>query len=83
MTGFQDLDSALAHDHFHLTCLPPSRLRGPRAPHCATVHASWRSKCIMQASSGPAPAILEWYGHCVRLSVKKLEGSGSMKNFEN
>ena len=25
MTGFQDLDSVLAHDHFHLACLPPSR----------------------------------------------------------
>ena len=24
--------------------------------------------------SGPAPTILEWYGHCVRVSVNKLGG---------
>ena len=24
--------------------------------------------------SGPEPAILEWYGHCVRLSVNKARG---------
>ena len=28
--------------------------------------------------TGPAPAILDWYGHCVRLSVKKVGGSGGM-----
>ena len=28
--------------------------------------------------TGPAPAILDWYGHCVRVSVNKLGGSGGM-----
>ena len=28
--------------------------------------------------AGPEPAILDWYGHCVRLSVNKLGGSGGM-----
>ena len=60
MTGFQDLDSALAHDHFHLACLPPSRRTALPAPSsvsvtwatCASLRncAPWRSKCIMQAS---------------------------------
>ena len=26
-------------------------------------------------TSGPEPAILDWYGHCVPLSVNKLGGS--------
>ena len=29
-------------------------------------------------SSGLAPAILDWYGHCVCVSVNKLGGSGGM-----
>ena len=29
-------------------------------------------------TSGLAPAILDWYGHCVRVSVKKVGGSGGM-----
>ena len=32
---------------------------------------------------GPAPAILDWYGHCVRVSVNKLGGSGGMLPQEN
>ena len=32
--------------------------------------------------SGPEPAILDWYGHCVRLSVNKLGGSGGMLSQE-
>ena len=28
--------------------------------------------------AGPAPTILDWYGHCVRVSVNKLGGSGGM-----
>ena len=38
---------------------------------CACVH------------SGPEPAILDWYGHCVRSSVNKLGGSGGMLPQEN
>ena len=37
------------------------------------------SSCV----SGPAPAILDWYGHCVRVSVNKVEGSGGMLPQEN
>ena len=37
-------------------------------------------KCI---NTGPAPAILDWYGHRVRLSVNKLGGSGGMLPQEN
>ena len=33
--------------------------------------------------SGPAPAILDWYGHCVRVSVNKLGGPGGMLPQEN
>ena len=29
-------------------------------------------------SSWPEPAILDWFGHCVRLGVNKLGGSGGM-----
>ena len=43
----------------------------------------WLSSLLITVHTGPAPAILEWYGHCVRLSVKKVEVSGGMKNFEN
>ena len=32
---------------------------------------------------GPEPAILDWYGHCVRLRVNKLGGSGGMLPQEN
>ena len=32
---------------------------------------------------GPEPAILDWYGHCVRLSVNKLGGSGGMLTQQN
>ena len=28
--------------------------------------------------AGPAPAILDWYGHCVCISVTKVGGSGGM-----
>ena len=34
-------------------------------------------------TSGPAPAILDWYGHCVRVSVNKAGGSGGMLPQEN
>ena len=27
--------------------------------------------------SGPAPTILDWYGHCVRVSVNNLGGLGA------
>ena len=33
-------------------------------------------------NTGPEPAILDWYGHCVRLSVNKLGGSGGMLSQE-
>ena len=29
-------------------------------------------------TAGPEPAILDWYGHCVHLSVNKLGGYGGM-----
>ena len=32
---------------------------------------------------GPEPAILDWYGYCMRLSVNKLGGSGSMHPLKN
>ena len=41
---------------------------------------------FVEYSTGPAPAILDWYGHCVRLSMNKLRGAGGMltqENFEN
>ena len=31
---------------------------------------------MMNHHTGPAPAILGWYGHCVRLSVNKVGGGG-------
>ena len=33
--------------------------------------------------AGPAPAILDWCGHCVRVNVNKLGGSGGMLPQEN
>ena len=30
-----------------------------------------------RARTGPAPDILDWYSHCVRLSVNKLGGLGA------
>ena len=33
--------------------------------------------------AGPAPTILDWYGHCMRLSVNKLGRSGGMLPQEN
>ena len=41
---------------------------------------------VKTGSAGPAPAILDWYGHCMCVSVNKLGGSGGMlphKNFSN
>ena len=32
----------------------------------------------MTSTVGPAPAILDWYGYCVRVSVNKVGGSGGM-----
>ena len=32
----------------------------------------------IHAVAGLAPAILDWYGHCMRESVNKLGGSGGM-----
>ena len=29
---------------------------------------------VFSTETGPAPTILEWYGHCVRVSVNKLGG---------
>ena len=39
-------------------------------------HAS--SSTALMYISGPEPAILDCYGHCVRLSVDKLGGSGGI-----
>ena len=36
-----------------------------------------------EESPGPAPTILDWYGHCVRVSVNKVGGSGGMLPKEN
>ena len=38
---------------------------------------------IVIPNAGPAPTILEWYGHCMRLSVNELGGSGGMFPQEN
>ena len=32
------------------------------------------TKLFCHPCTGPAPAILDWYGHCVRVSVNKLGG---------
>ena len=37
----------------------------------------------LQVVTGPEPPILDWYGHCVRLSANKLGGSGGMHPQEN
>ena len=34
-------------------------------------------------SAGPAPAISDWYGHCVYVSVNKVGGSGGMPPKDN
>ena len=34
--------------------------------------------CETQMLTGLEPAILDWYGHCVRLSVSKLGRCGGM-----
>ena len=33
--------------------------------------------------TGPQPAILDWYGHCMGLSANKVGGSGGMLPQEN
>ena len=38
-------------------------------------------KC--NGNSGPAPAISDWDGHCVCVSVNKVGGSGGMPPQEN
>ena len=35
------------------------------------------------SNAGPAPAISDWYGHCVGVSVNKVGGSGGMPPQEN
>ena len=39
--------------------------------------------CLAHTSAGPALAILDWYSHCVHLSVNKVGESGRMLPQEN
>ena len=39
--------------------------------------ALMRVALFSKANTGPEPAILDWYGHCMRLSVNKLGGLGA------
>ena len=49
-------------------------------------HSTQVLELLVHICAGPAPTILDWYGHCMRLSVNKLGRCGGMlphKNFLN
>ena len=41
-------------------------------------HVKRERQSYHNLTAGPEPAILDWYGHCVHLSVNKLGGYGGM-----
>ena len=57
-------------------------------PECYFVSLFKRYLALLPANpsadafSGPVPAVLDWYSHCVRVSVNKVGGSGgTQENF--